>query len=490
MNLTDLRSLVQQGEGECLELKKTTGQLGPASKTICGFLNGRGGYVLFGVRSDHWLEGQTVSERTLEDVSRELEKLEPPAFPEIELVPVDREKQVIVIHVRGGEGPFSYDGRPYVRVGATTKIMPQREYERRLLERMHASKRWENQPASGIGIHDLDESEIIRTVEEAIRRQRLEDPGTRDIRELLNGFGLGHGDDMLNAAVVLFGRTERLLPNYPQCALRLARFRGVDQSEFIDNRQVQGNGFTLFQAAQRFLREHLPVAGRVIPNVFERVDDPLYPTAALREALANALCHRDYSVPGGAVSIAIYDDRLEIANAGSFPFDITEDVLLGPHPSRPWNPLIAQAFYRRGIIEAWGRGTQKIGELLEAASLSPPEFIANRGEVLVRMRHVRELVHLRREAAHVAEQDDVQVAGQVTVQVAARILEYCTEPRKASEIREFVGLKHRGHFQSSYLQPIQEKGWLAMTIPDRPRSRNQRYRLTKEGAQWLAEHAE
>ena len=93
------------------------------------------------------------------------------------------------------------------------------------------------------------------------------------------------------------------------------------------------------------------MAGRIVPDVFERQDDPLYPPAALREALANALCHRDYSIAGGAVSVAIYDDRLEISSSGMLPFDLTPADLTRPHPSRPWNPLIAQVFYRRGIIQ-------------------------------------------------------------------------------------------------------------------------------------------
>jgi ATP-dependent DNA helicase RecG len=122
----------------------------------------------------------------------------------------------------------------------------------------------------------------------------------------------------------------------------------------------------------------------VVPGVIERVDEPLYPTEALREALANALCHRDYSITGGAVGVAIYDDRLEITSAGRLPTGMTLEDLTRPHPSRPWNPLIAQTFYRRGIIESWGRGTLKMTELTERAGLVPPEFEATGMDVLVR----------------------------------------------------------------------------------------------------------
>jgi ATP-dependent DNA helicase RecG len=131
------------------------------------------------------------------------------------------------------------------------------------------------------------------------------------------------------------------------------------------------------------LRESLPVAGRVQSDVFERVDDPLYPPVALREALANAFCHRDYSVGGGSVAVAVYDDRLEITSTGTLHFGLTPEMLYRPHESLPWNPLIAQAFYRRGIIESWGRGILKMAELTEAVGLSRPSIEAGAGAVVV-----------------------------------------------------------------------------------------------------------
>jgi len=177
-----------------------------------------------------------------------------------------------------------------------------------------------------------------------------------------------------------------MLPNYPQCLLRLARFRGIDKTGFIDNRQYYGNAFELLLRADRFLRDHLPIAGRIVPNLFEREDDPLYPPAALREALANALVHRDYSIVGGSVGVAIFDDRTEITNSGSLPEGLTVDDLYVKHESIRRNPLIADVFYKRGIIEQWGRGTLKIVELCEQAGHPKPEFDDVGGAVVVRFR--------------------------------------------------------------------------------------------------------
>jgi ATP-dependent DNA helicase RecG len=397
MNLESLYSLAAQGESERLEFKTTTGQRTEAIKTVCAMINGFGGFVLFGVTDKGEVKGQPCSARTLEDIANELSRIEPPAFPDIETVNLENGKTVIALRISGslGSGPYTYDGRPYLRQGPTTRVMPRERYERLLLERMHATSRWENQPAQSLTVDDLDHRQIILTIEEAIRRGRLEALSTRDIPYLLTGLGLIHEGRLLNAAAVLFAKVDKVFPLYPQCVLRMARFRGLDKTEFIDNRQEHGNAFELLTRAQRFMRDHLPIAGRIVPNLFERIDDPLYPPAALREAVANAICHRDYSFGGGAISIAIYDDRLEISSTGVLPFDLKPEDLLRPHRSRPWNPFIAQTFYRRGIIEQWGRGTLKMKEWNEEAGIVPPEFEVESGEVVVRFRPTRYIAPTR-----------------------------------------------------------------------------------------------
>ena len=382
--LSELEQIVALGESSLVEFKASTGQRSEAAKTVCAMLNGTGGWVLFGVRDDGKITGQQVTADTLEAVARELRRIEPHPPVEPEEIPLDDGKSVVVVRVPRGGGPYTYDDRPYVRVGPTTSVMPKDAYGRMLLERMQPSARWEVQPATGLSVADLDHDEIVRTAEEAIRRQRLEDPGTRRVEDLLLGFNLLRDGSVLNAAVVLFGRRERLLPLYPQCGLRLARFRGRDTTEFEDNRQEFGNAFELFQRAQRFLRDHLPVAGRIVPSLYERIDDPLYPPVALREALANAFCHRDYGAVGGSVGVAVYDGRLEILSTGPLRFGLRPEHLLTPHPSQPWNPTIANVFYLRGMIERWGRGTLKMAELTQRAGLVRPEFEERVGEVVVR----------------------------------------------------------------------------------------------------------
>lgn len=390
MTPAQIAAWASAGELETQEFKLTTGERRGAAQTLCAMLNRRGGRVLFGVDKNGKVTGQHVSDRTIEELSEEIRRIDPPAFPSIDRVPLADGREVIVASVPTGPvRPYSDKGTAYLRIGNTTVPMSRDEYNRMLLERVHGEQRWENQPATEWGITDLDVAEIRRTVEESIRRGRSDDPGTREPEELLRGLGLSRDGVLLRAAVVLFGRAERIEAELPQCLLRVARFRGLDRTEFLDNRQFHGNTFDLLAKAERFLREHLPIAGRIAPDLFERIDDPLYPPVALREALANAFCHRDYAIGGGSVAIAIYDDRLEVTSSGSLHFGLTAEALFLPHESLPWNPLIARVLYRRGIIESWGRGTLKMAELTASAGLPRPEIEDAGGCVTVRFRPSR-----------------------------------------------------------------------------------------------------
>ena len=488
MNLGELQKLVAGGESEHLEFKRSTGERTDAAKTVCAMLNGHGGFVLFGVSDQGEIVGQQIAATTRNHIANELRRIEPPAFPDFETITIDGNRAIMILRIPGEGGPYTFDGQPYMRHGAATMRMPQAKYEQKLLERMHATHRWENQPAHGFSIADLDLSEVTRTIDEAIRRNRLAEPGTRDSNELLRGLGLLSNEGaLLNAAVVLFAKSDKLLPNYPQCLLKMARFKGIDKTEFTDNRQEHGNAFNLFQRAQRFLQDHLPVTGKVIPGIFERVDDPLYPLIALREAIANALCHRDYANPGGSVSIAIYDDRLEIANSGNLPFDLKPEDLYKEHKSLPWNPLVAQAFYRRGLIEMWGRGTLKIREICLNAKLPEPVITTPHGEVMIafeipedsrKPKSRKESLKEGAIAAKLQIRADIRAfiirKGSLEEKVIAALSE---GPLSRSEIAAKLGHKSISAGLKKAINALLEHEIIAYTIPENPQSRFQKYQL-------------
>jgi ATP-dependent DNA helicase RecG len=120
---------------------------------------------------------------------------------------------------------------------------------------------------------------------------------SRDTAAILRGLHLSR------AAVALFCQDDIQYPDFPQLKLRLARFKGSTRDEFLDNKQYSGNAFSLMRRAERFLLDWLPIAGRIEPGKLERIDTPALPIEAIREALANAIIHRDYTSGGGSVGV-------------------------------------------------------------------------------------------------------------------------------------------------------------------------------------------
>lgn len=300
MELEELQQLVGAGESETLEFKRSMAEREAATRTICAMLNGRrGGSVVFGVENDGSIRGVEIGDQTHDRIRGEVRGIDPPVITDLTTIPIAEGRAVFLLSVPGNTDVFRFQGRPYIRLGASTSLMPEMDYQRRVMEHLHSVTRWENRPASHVTIDDLDRGEIVITVDEAIRNGRLADPGTRDTTSLLSGLNLMADGQLLNAAVVLFESSGRIDPWYPQCRIRLARFRGTTKDEFFDSRQIVGNSFVLFRSAQQFMLDHLPVASQIPSDSFLRVDRPKYPVEALREALINALCHREYNGGGG-----------------------------------------------------------------------------------------------------------------------------------------------------------------------------------------------
>lgn len=456
MNLESLRPIVALGESDQREFKKTTGELRGGMESLCAFLNGSGGQVFFGVTEAGKIRGQDISDATLQEVAREIVKLDPPATVMQSRISVEATREVLVLEVSPGpQAPYCYNGRPYRRVTSTTSLMPQAEYKRRLLERSHALRRWENQVAARYRPADLDLEEIRWTLSDAREAGRLAAP-TTDPLDALEKLKVIDNGQILQAAVVAFAK--EMLPEYPQCALRLARFRGTTKNEFLDQRQITGHAFHLLREAELFLRRHLPVRGRLEPGVMQRQDEPLFPLAALREALVNALCHRDYSIHGGAVSVAIYDDRLEIESAGLLPFGLTVLDLKRKHPSKPRNPLLANLFYLRGLIERWGSGTQRLVELCVKAGHPEPQFEEAAGSVTVtfpiagyspphRIEH--DLTDRQRRILHILGDGRQRTAKQVTSEFGTPIAS-ATLRRELTLLRDLGLIESGGHGRGAF----------------------------------------
>lgn len=267
MTLVELQSLLAEsrGEWEHLEFKKSTADLQGGLETLCAFLNGTDGRVLFGVTTAGRIVGQEVSDATFQEVASGLRKVEPHAWVEQTRIPVGGSKEVLLLETtRRMDGPYTYDGRRYQRIGNTTSRMPRSEYERRVLARAWAGDPWESQPAEErLSVADLDREEIERTVRAALHCGRLESqPGSPE--EVLDRLQLRVDGRLRQAAVVLFAREP--MAYYPQCALRLARFKGIDKTEFLDQRQMRGHAFLLLDEAVHFILRNIPIAERIEPG--------------------------------------------------------------------------------------------------------------------------------------------------------------------------------------------------------------------------------
>jgi len=289
----DLQKLISQGESNTLEFKRSTAQLKGVGQALCAFLNSNGGKVLIGVNDKGKIIGQHVTDNTRQEIAHMLKLLEPyPAIDTEYMQLPDNNKYLITLSTKNNHvAPYTFDGCAYMRNQSTTMKMKQEHYQELLLDRLHNPKQWELMPAKNITIDDLDEDEILQTIQEGIVKHRIRGKYiTDDPKKALMHFKLLHGDTPINAAVALFAKD--VFPNYSQCLVRMARFKGVKKSEFIDNQQEFGNFFYLLDAATEFVRRHTPIAGKIESGNMKRTDTPLLPQRAVREAIINALCHK------------------------------------------------------------------------------------------------------------------------------------------------------------------------------------------------------
>ncbi len=383
MTLEDIKQLIRRGEGECVEFKESTGQRAEACRTLCGFLNRNGVTVVFGVTRKGKLTGQLMSDSTKRDLFEAFQAFEPTADIEVEYLPVDETHTVIVCRVEKGNcAPYVYDGKPYRRVQSSTTVMSQEEYERKLRERGGFRSEWESLPNHELTADDLDAEVIRATARMAVRYGRLDaSVDTDDVLSLLDHWKLRKNGEFLNGAAVLFGKTDRI--DYPQLEIKMGWFKGTDQRLFLDNDHRQGNIFALMDAAMAFCFKHLNLSAKITGKI-ERDEELEIPADALREVLVNAFAHRSYENRRLTVYLAVYEDRVEIKNPGTFPPDFDVEKLYAPpiQHSEPRNEKIAHVLYLRKSIETWGRGFTRVADECHRVGLPLPTVRVEHGCVI------------------------------------------------------------------------------------------------------------
>ncbi len=474
--LDDISRLMTDTETDTIEFKETTGQLERGVETLCAFLNGNGGTVLFGITDKKKIIGQEVADSTKRNIADAISRLEPTPAVQVSYVPVPgKEKKIIALHVEDArfDRPFSYKGRAYMRVESMTTVMPQSTYEKLLLQRDGGKYRWEQFENEDLTLQDIDGNEVLKTVRLGIECGRLPEDTGNDIPVILEKFGLMHNGVLNHAAAVLFGKHEKM--EYPQCLLRLARFRGSDKTVFMDNQRIYGNLFQLLNAAMTFIFKHLSLSG--ITDTLEREEHLTIPYKAIREGVLNALAHRSYRDAGGSIGIAIYDDRVEIENPGMFPSNWNLEKIMKEHESKPQNPLIATVLYKRKVLESWGRGIGLMISECRKAGLPGPEYKTDGGSVRLIFRY---------ESINRPGTDQAPTKYRPsTDQVCALVKTLEDKELSVKELMEELGLNHRPTFRSNYLHPALNEGFVVPIYPEQPSHPKQKYRLTDKGKDLL-----
>lgn len=495
LSLEFIQRIASDHEGVDIEFKETTGQLNRGMETLCGMINGSGGIVLFGISNRGKIIGQEIGDKTTREIGEAINKFDPAVDIQPIYVRIDNSDKYIIAFRTDGqetEKPYMWDGKPYRRYDSVTSVMPREQFFR-LYELQHGLKyKWENDVNHSLSLEDLDEQLIHSVIQSAVRRGRLSSVALNDnVPTALKRLDLIKDGNICNSAAVLFGKR---FTDYPQCRLRLARFRGTTKRDFIDNQQEEGNIFQLVDVAMSFFFKHLNLSGTTHHRIV-REDELEIPYDALRESVVNAYCHMNWGLEVATVGIAVYDDRIEIENAGRFPVRISPDALMleeeahRKNTSLPPNPIIANVMYIGGLIEHWGRGLSMMASECERVGLPAPSFYQN-GTVV-------KIIFARPKVAD----KDTAIGNRSTAEAQ---LEHSrsrggTQPNKYNnaiiklvksigedwlasyELRELMLFKSKTTFRQNYLIPAIQLGYVRLKYPDKPNVPNQKYGLTLKG---------
>jgi ATP-dependent DNA helicase RecG len=342
-------------------------------KWICGFANAVGGIVDIGKDDNGNVVGLADYKTLLDQIPNKIRNTMG-IICDINLAE-ENGLNYIAIKVNPYTVPASLRGRYYYRSGSTKMELTGVELNEFLLKK--AGKTWDDVVEKNATINDIDKNSVHQFVEDSKEKGRLPDTSNLSALQILDKLRLVEGAHLKRAALILFGKEpDRYFPNM---AVKIGRF-GKDSSDLKFQEVIEGNLFQLLNEVQvqlnyKFLTRPVDFAG------MQRIEKGEYPVAAIREMLLNALVHRTYM--GAAVQIRVYDDKLSIWNEGALPQGLDIASLKGDHNSRPRNPKIADACFKAGYIDTWGRGTLKIINSCKEAALPEPEIIEKDGGVEV-----------------------------------------------------------------------------------------------------------
>jgi ATP-dependent DNA helicase RecG len=367
---TDLRKLIKSGESETVELKASFNK--EILETSGAFANTKGGVILIGISDRGEIRGIQIGKETLRDWANQIsQSTEPRIIPEIEIGTIDG-KNVAVIRIKEFPiKPVSVKGRCFRRVGNSNRVVQTHEIVEMHLQSTGMS--WDRLPVTNALIDEIDLEKVKQYIESARDAGRRKISGGEKPLQILEKLEVIKDGKVTWAAILLFYKhPQRFLS---QAVIHCGKFK--EETIVVDDRMIEGTVIEQIEEALNFIRKNINVKF-VMTGKPARQEVWDYPLEALREAVINAICHRDYTVPSNT-EVRIYDDELIVWNPGGLPLGLTVEDLFKPHPSVLRNKGIGGVFYDMGLIEQWGSGIEKMRKACEKAGIPEPKFEEHQG---------------------------------------------------------------------------------------------------------------
>jgi ATP-dependent DNA helicase RecG len=346
-------------------------------KWICGFANANGGSISIGKDDNGNVVGVTDAKRLLEEIPNKVRDVLG-ILADVNLH-TTAQGDFIEIIVEGYPYPVNYKGQYHYRSGSTKQELKGTALDKFLLQKK--GKRWDGVPVPKVTVKDLkhDSFEFFR--KRAFKSQRIEEDILTDTNELLiENLQLKENEFLKRAAILLFHSNPE---NFVTGAyIKIGYFETDDDLKFQN--EIHGNLFEQIEKAMDLLFTKY-IKAAISYEGINRVETYEYPRDAVREALLNAIAHKDYS-GGVPIQISVYSDKIIIWNEGHLPENWTVKNLLEKHASRPYNPDIANTLFRSGYIESWGRGTIKMIRECKQAGIPEPIFKYDSSDISIEFR--------------------------------------------------------------------------------------------------------
>ena len=334
-------------------------------KWICGFANAEGGVLVIGRDDQGRAVGVANAARLLEDLPNKVRDVL--GIMVAVNLRVEDGKELIEIRVEPYPSPISYRGQYHYRSGATLQELKGPALEQFLLRKR--GRHWDGVAEPGFSVAECSAEALALFARKAARSGRMDEAVLQDSRAaILDNLELSEGRYLKRAACLLF--SQRPEAYVSGAWIKIGYFVTDDDLRYQD--EVHGNLFEQVDKAlellsSKYLKAYISYEG------VQRLETLLFPYGALREALLNAVVHKDYS-SGIPLQISVYEHQIVLWNPGQLPVGWTLARLLGKHPSNPPNPLLANAFFRAGYIESWGRGIEKIQRECREHGIAPPVY--------------------------------------------------------------------------------------------------------------------